>query len=133
MLFPLRMRRFPMLLRAILCWIATFSVLIAIAPRASAADTDGDGVPDELDVCSSMWNPSQSGGDFGALVANFGSAVPPVNCKYDLVPNGAVDGADFGRFVEMFGGIPGPACGNAPGAPCSGFSESIEVVGPISR
>ena len=40
---------------------------------------------------------------------------PTTLCEYDHVPNGAVDGADFGVFAANFGRAPGPACQPAPG------------------
>jgi hypothetical protein len=152
-----------MLRRISIMRVAVFAVVLAAALGASAADSDGDGVPDELDVCSSVANPSQSdgdqdgfgdvcdcdfsqyvagvcdGSDFLAFVGRFGTTVPPTNCEFDMAPNGAIDGADFTAFVAFFGGIPGPACGQSPGTPCPfpgapcSDPEAIEVVGPISR
>jgi hypothetical protein len=112
-------------------------------PCAGVPDGDGDGFCNTIDNCSSFANPSQTdgdqdgygdacdcdfstsanggcdGGDFGAFVATFGTAVPPTNCEFDMIANGGVDGGDFGRFVSLFGGLPGPACDNAPGTPCA--------------
>jgi hypothetical protein len=152
-----------MLRRIPIVRVAVFGVVLAAAIAASAADSDGDGVPDELDVCSSVANPSQSdgdqdgfgdvcdcdfsqaaagacdGADFTALISTIGTTVPPTNCEFDIVPNGAIDGADFTAFVAFFGGIPGPACGRPPGSPCPfpgapcSDPEAIEFVGPISR
>jgi hypothetical protein len=105
-------------------------------------DTDTDGVVDMCDNCSADINPGQTdgdqdgfgdacdcdydnniacdGADFGAIVAVFGTVVPPTDCEYDYDSNGAVAGADFGWFVARFGSspLPGPSCGNAPGTPC---------------
>jgi hypothetical protein len=132
-----------MLRRIPIMRVAVFAVVLAAALGASAADSDGDGVPDELDVCDCDFSQSAAGacdgGDFTDFVGRFGTTVPPTNCEFDMVPNGAIDGADFTAFVAFFGGIPGPACGGSPGTPCPfpgapcSDPEAIEVVGPISR
>jgi len=112
-------------------------------PCAGQPDSDGDGVCDSIDNCSSTANATQldgdldgfgdvcdcdfsgsadlvcSIGDFSLFAAVFNSTVPPTNSEFDMVPDGVIAIADFSVFAGRMGGAPGPACGNAPGTGCT--------------
>ena len=119
------------------------------ADNTGLPDFDTDGVRDECDNCDEVSNAAQidgdqdgygdvcdcefstsaspngacDGPDFINFVSNaFGTTVPPTNCEFEVArpTNGAIDGPDFIAFVGMFGGFPGPACGNGvAGAACA--------------
>jgi len=112
-------------------------------PCDGQPDTDGDGVCDIIDNCSSDPNATQYDGDqdgygdvcdcdfsasasnfcdladFNQFVGVFNTGAPPTNCEFDMAPTGFVDLGDFNVFVSYFNQLPGPACGNAAGTPCA--------------
>lgn len=101
------------------------------ATTQACPDTDGDGVPDNLDNCTLVPNPTQCDGDsdgygnhcdsdfnndlivngldIGLFKAGFGTADPVT----DLNCDGITNGLDVGLLKTMFGFPPGPS-GIAP-------------------
>ncbi|MFK8031445.1 MAG: dockerin type I domain-containing protein [Gammaproteobacteria bacterium] len=73
---------------------AIFLVLCVMAlPSAYAVDTDGDGVGDELDNCTTLENPSQIDADGDG----FGNP-----CDADLNNDGTINFLDFALFQSVF-------------------------------
>ena len=130
-----------------LAFVATFAFLFVVGTSGAGpdADTDGDGVQDNIDNCTLIANASQTDTDndgygnrcdadfnndgaigipdFGQLVASFGSAegAPAYNANVDCDDNGVIGISDFGCLVAVFGGGPGPegrGCGNILGNLC---------------
>ena len=138
---PLRLQ-----IAALLCasiWLALPVSAAPLDPCAGKPDGDGDGACDIIDNCSSTPNATQLDGDldgfgdvcdcdfsasadlvcaigdFSAFAGALNSTVPPTNSEFDLAPDGVVAIGDFSVFAGMMGGMPGPACGNAPGTACA--------------
>jgi hypothetical protein len=96
---------------------------------AQAADTDGDGIADDVDNCILVPNADQldtdhdgygnacdpdfnndgvvDQSDYDALQSKIG--VTPVNPLYDLDGNGAVNINDLNRLKSYMGKAPGPS------------------------
>ena len=64
-------------------------IVVAGSEMAVAADTDGDGIPNEADNCIEVVNPLQCDTDQDG----FGN-----HCDADFDQNGAVDGGEFFQF-----------------------------------
>jgi len=111
---------------------ATLAFLLWGAPAfaGSAPDFDGDGVSDGLDNCSVAVNAAQDDtdaddcgnlcdadyeqdgtvdfGDFGAVIANFGTGNEEL-CHVEPIPGCTVGFGSFGFVVANFGSAPGPS------------------------
>jgi DNA-binding beta-propeller fold protein YncE len=141
---PLRLQ-----IAALLCasiWLATPALAAPLDPCVGQPDGDGDGACDIIDNCSSTPNATQldgdldgfgdvcdcdfsgsadlvcSIGDFSLFASKLGTLVPPTNSEFDMSPDGMVAIGDFSVFAGQMGGLPGPACGNAPGTACTASS-----------
>ncbi len=122
-----------MALLAGFCLVVGLPLAAMAGPTPGGADTDGDGVENAFDNCSSRSNATQkdvdhdgcgdlcdadfdqngtSGlTDFGSLKAAFGSSTgqPAYNAKADMDCNGVVGLTDFGAFKNEFGSTAGPS------------------------
>jgi len=102
-------------------------------PTPGGADTDGDGVENAFDNCSTKVNTSQKdvdhdgcgdtcdgdfdqngaagGSDFATFKAGFGKTTgqPGYNAGADMDCNGAIGGSDFSLFKAEFGTTAGPS------------------------
>jgi hypothetical protein len=115
-----------------------FGLSISAYAGAPLPDTDGDGVPDEWDNCSTEPNASQldtnldgfgnrcdpdlnndgtiAAPDFSLFRTAFGlGTVPPASPDADFNGDGIVGAPDFNILRALFGGPPGPS-----GLPCAG-------------
>ena len=128
-----------------LAFVATFAFLFVVGTSGAGpdADTDGDGTQDNQDncltvanadqldsnadgygnVCDFDWdnNGSVGSGDFGRLVAGFGSVPGDANYNQDVDCNGdeTIGSAEFGCLVSGFGAAPGPSGRSCAGTtPC---------------
>ena len=75
---------------------------------AAVEDADGDGIPDEIDNCPTVYNPGQEDGDNSGV----GDACDCCEMKGDFDHNGRVDVADVVAWTNWaFQGSPvGPEC-----------------------
>ena len=72
-------------------------VMALASATALAADTDGDGVVDNLDNCINLANPGQE--NTNSAVDGYGN-----RCDADLNNDGTVDLSDYSLFRAAFGG-----------------------------
>jgi len=139
-----------------LAFVATFGFLAIVGTSGAGpdADDDADGTPNNQDNCSAVANADQrdsnadgygnvcdqdwnndgltGGGDFGRLVASFGSTPGDANydAQVDCDEEGdggfeAIGGTDFGCLVAAFGSAPGPS-----GESCAGLGSDVCPAGP---
>lgn len=85
-----------------LAFVATFAFLFVVGTSGAGpdADSDADGVQDNLDNCVSVANPEQDDTESDG----FGNA-----CDADYTNDGVVGGPDFGRVLTAFGSSKGDA------------------------
>ena len=106
--------------------LLSLTTILVITNVAAAADSDGDGITDDLDNCRALSNANQrdtdghrfgnrcdpdlngdgiiDGRDTNALRVAFGGTGPHA----DFDGNGGVNGADVGILRSFFGKPPGP-------------------------
>lgn len=107
-------------------------LLFMFSTTVYAADTDGDGIDDAIDNCTTQPNASQldtdddgfgnacdadydnsgstSGLDFGYFLMYFGkSVIGTGGMNADCDGSGTVTASDFGCFLRYFGTVPGPS------------------------
>jgi len=122
-----------MALLAGFCLVVGLPLAAMAGPTPGGADTDGDGVENAFDNCSSLTNGSQKDidhdgcgdvcdadfdqngssrlPDFGIFKGAFGSSTgsPSYNPTADMDCSGTIGLPDFGLFKAEFGGTPGPS------------------------
>jgi hypothetical protein len=122
-----------MALLAGFCLVVGLPLAAMAGPTPGGADTDGDGVENAFDNCSSLSNPAQKDADhdacgdvcdgdfdqngtsglpdFGIFKAAFGSSTgsPAYKAVADMDCNGTIGLPDFGLFKNEFGGTAGPS------------------------
>ena len=132
--------------------VACLVALLAMSNIATAADTDGDGIADELDNCRALSNANQrdtdgdaygnrcdpdlngdgitDGRDTNALRLAFGGTGPHA----DFDGNGVVNGVDVGILRSFFGKPPGPGAlvADAVTAPQAARFLTQATFGPTS-
>jgi hypothetical protein len=122
-----------MALLAGFCLVVGLPLAAMAGPTPGGADTDGDGVENAFDNCSSTSNASQKdvdhdacgdlcdvdfdqngtsgASDFLSFKTAFGSSTgsPAYNAVTDMDCNGTVGASDFLLFKSGFGKVPGPS------------------------
>jgi hypothetical protein len=108
--------------------------VLAGPPVCGGPDADSDGIQFTCDNCTARFNPDQidtdgdgcgnacdpdfnqdgvvGAGDFGRLVVNFGSTVPPASPNIDMAPqplDHLIGSADWFVLAASYGKAPGPS------------------------
>ncbi len=140
---PRRIHHLPLLLALIA--LANTTVV-----SAEGADSDGDGIPDSLDNCTSVYNLDQldadgdgygnrcdgdlnnsgtvTAADLGLLRSVLGepATLSPLTAAADLNGSGSVSTADFGMLRAMLGTAPGPSAADTAVVPLYDASTPLE-------